>query len=108
MSKHIFLTIVIAALVSFGTYKLTSDHDHAIRKETAYERILRTGTLRCGYGIWPPVMLMKDANTGKISGVLVDITKEMAKALNLKVEWIEETGWAEWAEALKAHRFDVF
>ena len=39
------------------------------KKETAYERVTRTGVLRCGYATWPP-NVMKDPNTGKVSGII--------------------------------------
>lgn len=44
----------------------------AAEKESSYDRVMRTRTLRCGYGIFQP-MIMKDPNTRKISGIFVDI-----------------------------------
>lgn len=107
--KQILATILIAALVSFGTYKLTAhDNGPEAKKESAYDRVMRTGTLRCGYAMWPPTVIVKDVNTGKLTGVMVDIVEEMAKALSLKVDWTEETGWGSFPEGLNSGRFDMF
>lgn len=80
----------------------------AVADETAYQRILRTGVLKCGYALWPPLVLNKDANTGQMSGLAKDIIETAAKNLKLKVQWVEETGWGSWIEGLKNGRFDVF
>lgn len=35
---------------------------------SVYDRIMRTGTIRCGYGLWS-VYLNKDPNTGKMGEI---------------------------------------
>lgn len=74
--------------------------------ETAYERVLRTGVLKCGYYVFPPAMSI-DPNTHEKSGFGVDITNELANRLHLKVEWVEEVTFGNMMEALKAKRFDA-
>jgi polar amino acid transport system substrate-binding protein len=76
------------------------------RAETAWERVEKTRTLRCGYIILPPEFV-KDVNTGKFSGVAYDVTNEIAKRLGLKVEWTEEVTFPTMAEGLKAGRYDA-
>jgi ABC-type amino acid transport substrate-binding protein len=76
-------------------------------KETVFARIKRTGTIRCGYGIWPP-FFNKDATTGEFSGVYYDYLNEIGKALNLKIEWVTEVNWGDFASALNNDRVDVF
>ena len=78
------------------------------KKETAYERVLRTGLLRCGYAMWPPLVLNKDPNTGELTGIAKDIIETAARNLSLKVEWVEETGWGDYPQGLNNGRFDVF
>jgi ABC-type amino acid transport substrate-binding protein len=58
-------------------------------KESAFDRILRTQTIRCGYVVYPP-SIIKDPNTGRLSGIFYDITEKMGERLNLKIEWTEE------------------
>ena len=76
------------------------------KKETAYERVTRTGVLRCGYATWPP-NVMKDPNTGKVSGIIPDLIEYAAKSVNLKVEWVQEVSWATYPEDLKNGRYDA-
>src|SRR6202012_5680823 len=78
----------------------------AVQKESAYQRVMRTQTIRCGYVLWTP-FLVKDPNSGKLSGVFYDYTEALAKALHLKIEWDEEMGWADFPSALNEGRVDV-
>ncbi len=76
-------------------------------RETSYERVMRTGTIRCGYAIWHPE-LIKDANTGRLSGYDYDVMNKLGEVLGLKVQWVEETGWGGAAEeALISGRYDM-
>lgn len=93
------LIIVVVLLSTFPA--------HASDKETASQRVLRTNTLRCAYGGGNPYVI-KDLNTGAISGMYVEILQEAAKLLSLHIEWTEEVGYAEYAEGLKVRRYDAF
>ena len=79
---------------------------HAADKESAYEQILRTGKIRCGYGLTVP-FVERNPNTGEISGIMPDVMKEMGKLLHLDVEWTAEVDWGQMAIALKARKVDV-
>lgn len=108
-------TILVAALVAIGASYATvkavspqsSDSASASKRETATQRIDRTGTIRCGYVAWPPYII-KDANTGQLSGIFYDLTEDIAKVLNLKVEWTTETSFGTMIEDMKTSRFDVY
>lgn len=78
----------------------------AEEKETAYERVMRTGTIRCGYIVWAP-MFMKDSNTGEFSGIFYDYMEKVGDALDLNVKWTEEVTPATYVEALRTRRFDM-
>ncbi|HEU0117646.1 MAG TPA: transporter substrate-binding domain-containing protein [Alphaproteobacteria bacterium] len=84
-----------------GTSKTTSQ-----QTETAYQRVMRTGTVRCGYALWPPFMA-KDPNTGALSGFNYDIFNAIGKELGLKIEWVEEVGFGNFIEGLKTDRYDA-
>lgn len=75
-------------------------------KETAYERVMRTNTLRCGYVLYGPIV-QKDPNTGEFSGIVVDLMNEIGNLLKIKIEWAEEVGWATTVEGLKTGRYDA-
>ncbi|MBL3676825.1 MAG: transporter substrate-binding domain-containing protein [Alphaproteobacteria bacterium] len=74
--------------------------------ESAYDRVMRTGEIRCGYALQEP-LLMKDPNTGALSGVFYDYLEALGKALSLKVVWAEEVGWGDFPAALNSGRIDA-
>lgn len=60
----------------------------AAGKENAYDRVIRTGTLRCGVMLWPPYF-DKDPNTGVMSGLGVDLYGTIASFLDIKIDFVE-------------------
>ncbi len=78
----------------------------AAEAESSYSRVMRTGTIRCGYVVWAPTF-MKDPNTGAFSGIFYEYMEAVGKSLGLKIEWVEETTPAGYVVALRAKRFDV-
>lgn len=104
-----FLLVLISVVLSVAITSLflqRSDSDTA--RETAHERVMRTGTIRCGYAMWPPYAILKDPKTGELTGIFVDIIEKMADKLHLEVEWAEEPGWGTYIEGLQAGRYDLF
>jgi len=85
---------------------ILSSNSFAADKETAYDRVMRTNTLRCGYVVFPPWM-DKDPNTGKLSGIGYELTEALGKRMNLKIDWVEETNFATIGAALQNNRFDA-
>lgn len=75
-------------------------------KESVFDRVMRTGVIRCGYYVFPPATY-RDPNTGELSGITVDMMNEIGKRAGLKIEWAEEYSWSGWTEAMHARRFDV-
>jgi ABC-type amino acid transport substrate-binding protein len=101
------LTVLLAALVGAGVAYMAHPGGHeAAKPETAYERVMRTGVLRCAYGLWEP-SVMRDPNTGQLSGFIYDFMQEVGKALNLKVEYNLEVPWDTIAVALKSGKADA-
>ncbi|MDD5586861.1 MAG: transporter substrate-binding domain-containing protein [Alphaproteobacteria bacterium] len=108
--KNALSTLVLAALVALAvsvfmsrTSPLSTPDRPA---ETVYDRVTRTGVIRCGYTPYS-VGLMKDPNTGKLGGIYYDIVQELAKNLSLKAEYVEEVGWGQQIEGLNNDRFDL-
>lgn len=95
--KRLLLALVLT-VISFPAF--------AADKETAYDRVLRTGTIRCGYGTADPWLII-DTKTGQMTGFLKDIMEEIAKNLSLKLEWPEETGWANMPTSIATGRVDM-
>ncbi|MGE4350708.1 MAG: substrate-binding periplasmic protein [Bdellovibrionales bacterium] len=101
------LTIVLSVALTLGIIKLmptTASQETA--KESVYDRVMRTGTIRCGYFFVPPEFTV-DPKTKKFSGIGYDITEAVGKKLNLHIEWVEEVGFAEMTTGLKTGRYDA-
>ncbi len=84
----------------------SSLHPANAESESAYERIMRTGEIRCGYSSWKPLFWM-DSNTGQPRGIFHDLMEEVGKRLDLKIHWSAELGWGEVAEAVNTHKVDM-
>jgi ABC-type amino acid transport substrate-binding protein len=74
--------------------------------ESAYQRIQRTNTIRCGYTSWDPLFFV-DAKTGEKKGIFHDLMEEVGKRLDYKIIWQEEIGWGSLTEAIKTNRVDM-
>ena len=94
---------LIAFLLSLNLYLPAFAQD---KRESAYDRVMRTQTLRCGYFEWPPYM-HKDESTGKFNGVYYDIVEALGKTLGLKIEWSYEYALGQQVEALKSGKMDA-
>ncbi|MCB9987958.1 MAG: ABC transporter substrate-binding protein [Rhodospirillales bacterium] len=94
--------LILTLLILFITLPV-----HAADNESVYDRVMKSGTIRCGYAMWPG-HLNKDPNTGEMSGVFYDYMETLARNLNLKIEWAEEIGWGDMVAALKFNRIDAY
>ena len=104
------LSAGIAILASVTTSHCTAPEKASSTRTTtttrAMEHILASGKIRCGYAVWPPALL-KDPNTGKMSGINYDVMEAIGRELDLKIEWTEEVGFGNFIEGLRNHRYDV-
>lgn len=105
--RTVLIILAAAALSILGTLLFLGKNDATTAQETAYERILRTGTIRCAYAIWPP-FFNRDAKTGQLSGFNYDIWNAIGRELDLKIDWTEEVGFGNYIEGLKTGRYDAF
>ncbi|MFZ2620647.1 MAG: transporter substrate-binding domain-containing protein [Alphaproteobacteria bacterium] len=107
MMKNALVTMALALLATFvGVKVFAPAGGAAAAQETAYERVMRTGVLRCGYMSWPPYTVV-NPNTGEPEGAMRELVDDAGKRLGLKVEWVEQIGFGEVVTALNAGRFDA-
>lgn len=97
MTRIVFAALLFSVLLPFA---------QARAGESVYDRVMKTGTLRCGYVVWGD-QLQKDPNTGEMSGMTYDLVNAVGRELGLKIEWTEETGWGTFAEGLNTGRYDM-
>lgn len=100
--KNLVLTILLLVFVVSPVFAA----DKNKIKESTYDRVISTGTIRCGYATWPPA-LKKDPNTGTLSGWAYDYIEEIGRVLELKIEWAEEVSWGNYIEGLNNNRYDL-
>ncbi len=74
--------------------------------QSVYDRVMRTGKIRCGYNTEPP-MIEIDPNTGKVYGATVDIVERIGELLFLEIEWTEQVGWGDMGTGLQSNRYDL-
>jgi polar amino acid transport system substrate-binding protein len=101
-----FLGLLLVAALAYlaGKNKPSIEAAHT---ETTYERVLRTGEIRCAYQPYAPA-LVKDPNTGQLSGIFYDVMTEVGRRLNVKINWVEEVGYGVIPEGFKSDRYDMF
>jgi ABC-type amino acid transport substrate-binding protein len=105
---QILLVVILSAVVSFGVMKFgTQQGAGASVQETAYQRVLRTGEIQCGYSVYAPYFT-KDATTGQFGGIWHDLMEALGEHLGLKIVWAQEVGLGEIATALDSKRIDVY
>ncbi len=100
------LALLVSLLALFMVWTHPADYAAPKHKETAFERVMRTNTLRCGYIVYPPG-LIKDLNTGKMSGISYDIMTRLGRDLGFKIVWTEEVGTVSMIEGLETGRYDL-
>ena len=96
---------VLVAVIVLAFQSLMPQTTAQVIEKSAMERITSEGKLKICFMPWPPVM-MKDPNTGAVSGESVDAVNIIAEEAGLKVEYIEST-WGTFAAAIQAGQCDA-
>lgn len=105
--KNMITVFFLAGVFFLGGCKESSTTKGTQNNQPVYDQVLKSRTLRCGYFVYAPY-IMKDPNTGKLSGSFYDLTEQLAKTLNLKVEWTQETTFSTFIQDMQSGRYDVF
>lgn len=104
----VLISVVLSVALSWVLFKpqTTTPVAMTAKFESVYDRVTKSKTLRCGYINWPPLS-QKDPNTGKMSGMYIDMTEELARGYGWKVEWAEEIAPTDMIAALNSGRVDM-
>lgn len=98
MLKKVLLSLLLLCL-SFPAHATD-------KKESVFDRIMRTKEIRCGYAVWDPALYI-DGKTGEMKGFAYDLMEILGQRLDLKIIWAEETGWGTIVEGLHTGRYDM-
>jgi polar amino acid transport system substrate-binding protein len=111
--KNLSLIVSVAAIVlSLGAFLSQAGVGQVGHQKTepqaasTYQRVLDRSSIRCGYVMFPPHM-MKDPNSGKLSGISYDLMNAVGEKLQLKIDWAEEVGYGDMITAVNSGRVDA-
>lgn len=111
MVKSVVLSVVVAALTALvivvGLGHGTNPDAVSARGENAYERVMRSGTLRCGYVDYEPAN-MRDETSGKLVGIITETAERVADKMGVTLEWVKSSGWGTYLADLDSGKYDVF
>jgi polar amino acid transport system substrate-binding protein len=107
--KH--ATLITAAVGAVGAAVAPSSAlaqvlETGVREDSILAKCRKEGVLRVGYAQTGP-WFYKDAKTGELNGVYKDVVEQLAKELQVKVDWKEVT-FANATIALRKGDFDLF
>ncbi|MGE4350638.1 MAG: substrate-binding periplasmic protein [Bdellovibrionales bacterium] len=106
---HTFLLVIAVFLLGFMSLRPsgTGEGEPAKKSETAFERVMRTRTIRCAYGQWPPLFMI-NPTTKEFSGTDYEIMEEIGRLTGLKIVWASEfPGVGSVPEQLQSGKQDV-
>ena len=75
--------------------------------DSAYDRVMATKTLTCGYMIYDPY-LTKDMKTNKVGGLIVDYMDQIAARQGFKIDWAADVNVDQIITNLNYGRIDAF
>lgn len=75
-------------------------------QNVAFNRVMQTRILRCAYVNWAP-MLSRDPNTGIVSGVWYEYMNELARSLDMRVEWTQELNASAYPTDMNSGQYDL-
>ncbi|MDX2028435.1 MAG: transporter substrate-binding domain-containing protein [Alphaproteobacteria bacterium] len=106
---HILFLVVLvsaASLLSASLARRNMPITVTTAAEPTFDRVMKNKELRCGYIAYAP-SIIRDPNTGALSGIVHDVVETAAARLKLKVVWAEETAWGQHLEGLNTGRHDM-
>lgn len=108
---NLTMKLIYFAALSFLIFSLSGcfnsqNNENKITIDSDFQKIIKNNEINVGYIPYPPG-LIKDPNTGELSGIFYDTLMEIGKSLNLEINWVEEVTWATMIEGLKTNRYDM-
>lgn len=103
--KDIVITLIAIVAVVIALIALITTPQTLELEPTTFEKIVDEGKLTACYVPWPPSVI-KDPDTGEVSGFLIDITEMVAEDAELELEYVEST-WGGFTADLKTGKCDA-
>ena len=97
---------IIVAFALFAGIGCTSRQNAADPSMRGLLHVRDSGTLRAAYVDYPPSLTV-DPNTKAVGGIMAQVISEVAKAMNLKLSYTEETSFGSMVDSLENDRADI-
>ena len=105
--SNILLSVILSVAASyFLITKYGNLSSQTEVKQSVYERVISSGILRCGYFAEAPFTII-DPNTGKHTGIAVELAEKIAEELGLKIDWVSAESFGTLTADLKNGRYDA-
>jgi len=101
----VLLRLLLIATLTFSLTACRTGPPSSQSRADTLEKVRDTKERRVGYFIFEPT-IMEDPNTGKLSGVFVDMIESIAKSLDAKVVY-QKVALANFAAGLQSGQFDL-
>jgi ABC-type amino acid transport substrate-binding protein len=106
-NKITVVALVLAvAVLGMAVLQLPHGDGSTAKKETAFERVMKTQTLRCSY-ISRAHHFTIDSAAKQMSGIDYEVMEAIGKLLHLNIVWSEETGVGAFPELLSSGKADA-
>lgn len=108
MNKKISIAAVILAVIALiiALWAVTkSPKAISSPSEDTFAKVLRTNNLTICYATWPPSVI-KDPNTGELSGFLIEAIKRIAEDAGLKLSYVESS-WGGFSADINSGKCDA-
>lgn len=100
--KHVRAISIAAAVAALAVFAGTAQ---AQAPSNTLDAIQKRGTLRVGWAVIYP-HFYRDPKTNQLTGVSHEISEELAKSLNVKLELVEDS-WATLIAGVQSNKFDI-
>jgi polar amino acid transport system substrate-binding protein len=102
----IAVAVILSVVVSLITIKIGGSSANTAQAQSVYDKVMKSGVITACYLEYPPA-LIKDPNTGKLSGIFYDALNKAAANMSLTVNWSVEVGWADLIPSISAGKCDI-
>jgi len=108
--SHSILIGMCSALIAVALLRASNfagSTELQLVSQPAFDRVMRTHTLRCAYSSVKPYFVTLDTDTNMRRGLAHDIVEQMGRILGLQIVWAEEVAPSQVDDNLLAGREDA-
>jgi len=106
MKKIRIISLILTLIISLTFYIGCNNSTNGINNQTksTLDQIVEKKEMKVGYLVFSPCVI-KNQQTGELSGIFVDMVNQIAEALKVKTVWVE-TNLANFSAGLNSGQFD--